>query len=166
MHGAFLWMVLWSGSRPSLAEKNVPEKNRPPPIPPRPQGYSKGTATNLPEKEISAFLSVLLNEALTLLWFHRTVQRWRRGWGHSLARVMQGWLHSGYTPVPPWGSTPWPSTLVERIKEFILWCLKYSTKKRKMQFLTILPELLFEGGKLSCQQKFNLMLCVVFKEVL
>lgn len=90
MHGAFLWMVLWSGSRPSLAEKNVPEKNRPPPIPPRPQGYTKGTATNLPEKEISAFLSVLLNEALTLLWFHRTVQRWRRGWGHSLARVMQG----------------------------------------------------------------------------
>ncbi|TNN50072.1 hypothetical protein EYF80_039750 [Liparis tanakae] len=28
-------------------------------------------ATNLPEKEISAFLSVLLNEALTLLWLHR-----------------------------------------------------------------------------------------------
>lgn len=43
-------------------------------LPPRPQTYSKGTATNLPEKEISAFLSMFLNEALTLLWFHREVE--------------------------------------------------------------------------------------------
>lgn len=40
-------------------------------LPPHPQARSKGTATNLPEKEFLPFFSMFLNEALTLLCFHR-----------------------------------------------------------------------------------------------
>lgn len=72
----FLWRALLEQVTAPLAEKNVPEKEKNPqkkPTPPPhsllyPKAYSKGTATNLPEKESSAFLSMLLNEALMLLW--------------------------------------------------------------------------------------------------
>lgn len=58
-----------------------------------PPAHSKGTATNLPEKEISAFLSTPLNEALMLLWFHRLcvcVGGLAEGGGGSVDWVMQG----------------------------------------------------------------------------
>lgn len=91
-----------AGHGPPLAEKNVPEKNRPPSpsrLPPRPQTYSKGTATNLPEKEISAFLSMFLNEALTLLWFHREVEELLGGWGE--VKGLSGLGYAGMTAFIP-----------------------------------------------------------------
>lgn len=85
-------------------------------LPPRPQTYSKGTATNLPEKEISAFLSMFLNEALTLLWFHREVEELLGGEGGGKGAQWPGLCRDDRIHTRPLcppshlGLTPWPST--------------------------------------------------------
>lgn len=88
----YAWgLCFWAGH--ISVEKKIPGKNRPPQLtrlPPHPQARSKGTATNLPEKEFLPFFSMFLNEALTLLCFHRPAkihQCWGGGgWGARLGR--------------------------------------------------------------------------------
>lgn len=90
-------------------------KNRPPPqltrLPPHLQARSKGTATNLPEKEFLPFFSMFLNEALTLPCFHRPakIHQWRGGGVCVCVRARGGQGYAGMTAfVPELCAPSWP----------------------------------------------------------
>lgn len=82
--GLCFWAGHISVEKKSQGKIDPPKLTR---LPPHPQARSKGTATNLPEKEFLPFFSMFLNEALTLLCFHRPAKIHKcwggGGWGQG-----------------------------------------------------------------------------------